>query len=157
MNPTIWLMVFVVLLAIEFVSMSLMSACFAAGAVVAAVMGFAGLPIWAQIMAFVAVSAFMLVVIRPVAAKTLNRHKRQQKFDMLIGRDAVVICEIDNAHRVGVVNVGGKELSARSNRPNAIISEGAVVKIISMRGDVAIVDDMKRKYQIRDFDDDYLD
>lgn len=144
MNPTVWLVIFIIALSAECVTMSLRSASFAPGALVSAVMCFAGLPVWAQIVAFLVVTAIMMVLVRPRLAREFNRQKRQHRLDQLIGRDAIVICEIENAHGVGVVNIGGREYRARSNRPNAIISEGTLVKVVEMRGDVAIVDDNKR-------------
>lgn len=160
MNPTFWLVMFIIALAVECVLMNLVAASFAPGALVAAVMCFMNLPAWSEIIAFVAVSALFIVLLRPVLAKYLNKKKKQARLDKLIDRDAVVICEIDNAHGVGVVNIGGREYKAQSHRPNAIIAEGTKVKVVEMKGYVAIVDDLKRQYTGRinvPDDDGFLD
>jgi len=163
MNPTIWLVLLAVFLTVEFINMNLYAACLAPGALVAAVMSFMKLPVWMTILAFVVISAFIIVLIRPFLARFMNEQKKQARLDKLIGRDAIVICEIFNAHGVGVVNIGGREYRARSHRPNAVISEGSKVKVVSMRGDTAIVDDLKRTstgridVPRRAFHDDYLD
>lgn len=144
MNPTIWLVLLIIFLVTEFINMNLYAACFAPGALVAAVLCFLELPGWISIAVFILLSAIMVLLIRPVLARFMNRQKKQARLDRLIGSDAIVICEIVNAHGVGVVNIGGKEYRARSQRPNAIISEGSKVKVVSMRGDTAIVDDLRR-------------
>ena len=163
MNPTIWLVLFIIILSVEIVSMDLMAASFAPGALVAAIMCFFELPAWMEILAFIVISAPMLIFVRPVLAKYMHRQKKQARLDRLIGSDGVVICEIYNAHGVGVVNIGGREYRARSHRPNAVISEGSKIKVVAMRGDTAIVDDLKRTSTGRidlpkgSFRDDYLD
>jgi len=144
MNPTIWLVLFIILLTVECVSMNLYAVCFAPGALVAAIMCFIELPSWMSVVAFVVISAPIFIFARPILARNMNRRKRQARLDKLIGRDAIVICEIYNAHRVGVVNIGGREYKARSHRPNAVISEGSKVRVVEMQGDTAIVDDLKR-------------
>ena len=63
----------------------------------------------------------------------------------LEGCDAIVTCRIDNAAGLGVVRIGAKNWSARSNRPNAVINEGELVTVIKMRGNVAYVDYKRKK------------
>lgn len=145
MNPTIWLVILIISLAVECAQMNLGGICLAPGAAVAAIMSFCGLPVWMDVIAFIVVTAAFIILARPILAIYLNRHKKQARLNRLIGCDAIVICEIDNAHGVGVVNIGGREYKARSNRPNAIIREGSKVKVVEMRGDVAMVDDLKRR------------
>lgn len=163
MNPTIWLVLFILFLTVECVNMNLYAACFAPGALVAAIMCFLELPGWMSVVAFVVISAPIFIFLRPILARSMNRHKKQARLDKLIGRDAIVICEIYNAHRVGVVNIGGREYRARSQRPNAVISEGSKVRVVEMHGDIAIVDDLKRTSTGRielpreAFLDDYID
>ena len=143
--------------------MNLMAASFAPGALIAAIMCFMNLPAWAEILAFIVVSVPIFILVRPIFAKAMYKHKKQMKLDKLIGSDAVVICEIYNAHGIGVVNIGGREYKAKSHKPNARISEGSKVKVVTMRGDIAIVDDLKRTSTGRIevpkeyFKDDYLD
>ena len=145
MNPTFWLVIFIICLGVECALMNLVAASFAPGALVAAVMCFFDLPAWSEVIAFGAVSAVFIVLARPYLVKIMNRHKKQARLDKLIGRDAIVICEINNAQGVGVVNIGGKEYRARSNRPNTTFREGMIVKVVGMMGDTAMVDDMKRR------------
>jgi membrane protein implicated in regulation of membrane protease activity len=63
----------------------------------------------------------------------------------LEGCDAIMTCRIDNAAGLGVVRIGGRNWSARSNRPNAVINEGEVVTVVTMRGNVAYVDYKRTK------------
>ena len=72
-------------------------------------------------------------------------NERERQLMDMEGCDAVVTSRIDNAAGLGVVRIGGRNWSARSNRPNAVINEGEVVTVIAMRGNVAYVDYKRTK------------
>ena len=140
MTPFVWLIILIVCLVVEFVRIELVGACGAGGALAGLIVNLckAG-TIW-QVAAAVAVAVFLFVAVRPVGMKYVMRARREKRLMELEGCDAIVTCKIDNAARTGVVRIGGRNWSARSNRPNAVINEGEVVKVIMMRGDVAYVD-----------------
>lgn len=144
MNTTFWLMIFAATLMLECVLMNMVGISFAPGALAAVIMSFCGLPMWSEVLVFIVITVCFIIFIRPVLAIYFNKQKKQARFNKLIGRDAIVICEIDNAHGVGVVNIGGVEYKARSKRPNARIPEGTRVVVVEMRMDTAIVDDFVR-------------
>ncbi len=141
----IWLVIIIICLVIEFIKIELIGVCGAIGALCGLVSGLFGLgSIW-QVFIALAVAALLFVYVRPIGMKYVMRARREKDLMDLEGRDAVVTCRIDNAQGLGVVRIGGKNWSARSNRPNAVISEGEVVTVIKMRGNVAYVDIRKEK------------
>ncbi len=141
----IWLIVLIVCLVIEFIRIELIGACGAVGALAGLILCLFGIgDVW-QILAAVGMAVFLFVRVRPVAMKYVKRARREKELMELEGCDAIVTCRIDNAARTGVVRIGSKNWSARSNRPNAVIHEGELVTVITMRGDVAYVDYKRTK------------
>ena len=144
MTPMIWLIILIICLVIEFVRIELIGACGGIGALaglIVCILGFES--IW-QIAAAIAVAVLLFIFVRPIGMKYVMRARREKRLMELEGCDAIVTCRIDNAAGLGVVRIGQKNWSARSNRPNAIISEGEVVTVIAMRGNVAYVDYKKK-------------
>ena len=140
----IWLMILIAALVVEFIRIELYGACAAAGSLAGLVACIIGVSdIW-QVAAAVAVTAALIILVRPIGMKYVMRARREKELLGLEGCDAVVTCKIDNAENSGIVRIGGRNWSARSNRPNAVIREGEVVTVIAMRGEVAYVD-IKRK------------
>ena len=143
MTPMIWLTIFIICLVIEFIRIELYGVCGAAGALAGLLANVIGLNVFLQIVIAVAVAGFLIVVARPVAMKYVMRARREKQLMDLEGCDAIVTCRIDNMADSGVVRIGNKNWAARSNRPNDVINEGEVVKVVKMRGDVAYVDHRK--------------
>ncbi len=140
MTPMVWLIILIICLVIEFVRIELIGACGAGGALVGLVLNILGFNPFLQIAAAVAVAVFLFIVVRPVGMKYIMRARREKQLMELEGRDAIVTVRIDNTNESGVVRIGNKNWSARSNRPNGIIYEGEVVTVVAMRGNVAYVD-----------------
>lgn len=140
MTPMVWLIILIICLVIEFIRIELIGACGAGGALVGLVLNILGLNPFLQIAAAVAVAVFLFIVVRPAGMKYVMRARREKQLMELEGRDAIVTVRIDNTNDSGVVRIGNKNWSARSNRPNGIITEGEVVTVVAMRGNVAYVD-----------------
>lgn len=144
MSPMVWVVLLIGFLIFEFVKANLYGLCGAAGCL-AGIIAFAfSLHPAIQIVIAIAVAMLLIFTARPVGMKYVNRIKKHNKMLDLEGSDAIVICKIDNAQGVGVVNIAGSEWAARSNRPNAVFNEGEVVKVIAMRNGKAYVDYKKR-------------
>lgn len=144
MTPMIWMILMIILLVIEFIRIEFIGACGAMGALCGLIANLCGLNVVLQIVIAIGVTLLLLVTVRPVAMKAINRMKRESDIQNLVGADAIVICAIDNSQGVGVVEINGRQWSARSHRPNAVIREGEVVKVVAMNKNTAIVDDRKR-------------
>ncbi|MDD6812586.1 MAG: NfeD family protein [Lachnospiraceae bacterium] len=144
LNLTIvWLVLLVVFVIIELATMGLTTIWFAGGALAAAIISIPGTPIWLQVIVFLMVSALLLYFTRPIAVKYFNRDRIRTNTESLIGRQAIVISEINNIEGIGQVNTGGMEWSARSSYNNIVLPVGTVVTILGIDGVKLIVEERK--------------
>lgn len=137
----IWLVVMIAAIVIEFVSLGLTSVWFAGGALIAALAALANLPLGIQIILFLLVSILLLVFTRPVAVKYFNRERIRTNVEGLVGKQAIVISEIDNLQGVGQVSVNGQEWSARNFADGKLLAPGTIVKIRAVNGVKLIVEE----------------
>ena len=139
----VWLAILVILVVIELLTMGLTTIWFAGGALVAACISIPGTPLALQILVFLVVSALLLYFTRPVAVKYFNRDRVRTNVESMVGRQAIVISEINNIEGTGQVNTGGMEWTARSSYHNVVIPVGAVVTILGVDGVKLIVEERK--------------
>ena len=102
---TVWLIVFVACILIELITLGLTTIWFAGGALIAAIGAAFGAPLWLQAVLFGAVSLVLLY---------FNKDRVKTNAESLVGKQAIVISEIDNLQGIGQVTVGGQEWSART-------------------------------------------
>lgn len=131
---TIWLIVFVACIVIEIITMGLTTIWFAGGALIAAAAAALNAPLWLQIVLFIAVSLVLLYFTRPVAVKYFNKDRVRTNAESLVGKQAIVISEIDNLQGIGQVTVGGQEWSARTTIEGITLPVGSVVIIRAISG-----------------------
>ena len=142
MDMTIfWLVLMLILILAEIATMGLTTIWFAGGALVSAILAALNAPLWLQIVAFFVVSLILLYLTRPVAVKYFNKDRVKTNVESLIGRQAIVISEIDNLQGIGQVTVGGQEWSARSVKDDVQLPVGSVVVVRSVSGVKLIVED----------------
>lgn len=144
MNTTIvWLVILVVLVAVELATMGLTTIWFAAGSLVATIVSALGGPFYLQLAFFFGVSIILLYFTRPVAVKYFNKDRIKTNAESLVGRQAVVTQEINNLLAAGQVSVGGNEWTARSMDDSVVLPVGSVVNILSIHGVKLIVEERK--------------
>lgn len=134
-----WLVFLIVCIVIEVATMGLTTIWFAGGALVAVLAALLGAPAWLQIILFFVVSLLLLFFTRPVAVKYFNRDRVKTNVESMVGRQAIVISEIDNIQGIGQVTVGGQEWSARSCDDRVRIAVGTVVNVVAINGVKLIV------------------
>ena len=134
MDAFIWLAV------IEAVTLGLTTIWFAGGALIAFIASLFRVPIAIQFFLFFIVSLALLFLTRPIAIKYFNKDRIKTNVDTLIGKQAVVISEINNLKGEGTVILEGKEWTARSNAKHEILEDGMVVKILRIEGVKLIVE-----------------
>ena len=139
----LWLVLLVVCLVIEIATMGLTTIWFAAGAVVATLLALVHAPFWLQLIAFLLVSIVMLIFTRPVAVKYFNRDRVRTNVESMIGKEAIVVYEVDNLQGLGRVIVGGQEWSARSTQNDIKIPVGAVGIVKAIDGVKLIIEERK--------------
>ena len=144
LNMTVfWLVLLVVLVVIELLTMGLTTVWFAGGAFVASIAAIFDAPIALQVILFLLVSALLLFFTRPFAVKYFNKDRIRTNAESLVGRQAIVISEIDNLQGIGQVNVGGMEWSARTRVDGIKLPVGTVTTILAINGVKLIVEERK--------------
>ena len=144
LNMTVfWLVVLVVLVVIELLTMGLTTVWFAGGALMATIAALFHAPLALQIILFLLVSALLLFFTRPLAVKYFNRDRVRTNAESLVGRQAIVISEIDNLQGIGQVNVGGMEWSARTRVDGVKLPVGTVATVLAINGVKLVVEERK--------------
>lgn len=138
---TFWLILLIGLIIIELMTMALTTVWFAGGALAAAIVAGIGGPVWLQVVVFLFVSLMLLLFTRPIAVKYFNKDREKTNVESMIGKQAIVISEIDNIEGIGQVTVGGQEWSARSLDDMVKLPIGAVVYIRAVSGVKLIVEE----------------
>ncbi|MCL2719260.1 MAG: NfeD family protein [Lachnospiraceae bacterium] len=145
MNMTFfWLILFVVFVLVELATMGLSTIWFAGGALVATVAAAFGLPIWLQVILFLVVSVLLLYFTRPIAVKYFNKDRAKTNIEGYVGRDVIVISEIDNLQGIGQVTFNGQEWSARSTSNDVTMSVGTVGVVKAVDGVKLIIEEKKQ-------------
>lgn len=131
--PLVWLAVAIILGIIEAVTVTLISIWFAIGALAAIIPAYFNVPIWGQILVFLAVSAISFAFTKKFFKDIVKVKKQPTNSDSLIGTDGIVTAEINNLEGSGKVFVSGLTWSAKSV-DGKIIPEGAVVTVEKIEG-----------------------
>ena len=139
----VWLVILVVLVVIELLTMGLTTIWFAGGALIAAIASLFRAPFAVQVILFLVVSVVLLFFTRPLAVKYFNKDRVRTNAESLVGRQAIVISEIDNLQGIGHVNVGGMEWSARTKEDGVTIPVGTVTTVLAINGVKLVVEERK--------------
>lgn len=129
----IWLILFVVFLAVEAATVTVVSLWFAGGALAAMAVSLLGGSTGLQIVVSLAVSATLLALLRPLVRKYLTPKLTRTNIDSIIGTVGPVTIAIDNVTAAGQVKLGGMTWTARSTS-GAPIPEGTLVKVDRIEG-----------------------
>ncbi|NEM04696.1 NfeD family protein [Geodermatophilus normandii] len=134
-----WLIASGLFVAGEIASLDLVLLMFAGGALGGAAVALAGGSFAFQIVAFIAVSVFLVASVRPAAKAHLeNRTPRHvDGVQALIGRTATVTREIGRSS--GRIRVGADEWSARTAYGDDVFAVGSTVRILQVDGATAVV------------------
>lgn len=114
MALTVWLIITVILIAVEIVTLGVTSIWFAGGALIAGLISLTGVHWLVQILVFAVVSTILFVFTRPIATKHFMKNIEKTNVDSLIGKEGVVKQDIDNIEAKGVVKLNGMDWTARS-------------------------------------------
>ena len=133
-----WIAAIVVFVVIEAATTQLVTVWFAVGAVGGLFANIFNLPIWSQILIFIAVSAITLVITKPLVKRFTETKKQPTNADRLIGKQAVVTEPIDNILGKGAATINGLEWTARSS-DGSNIEKDAVVTVEAIEGAKLIV------------------
>ena len=87
------------------------------------------------------ISLILLFSTRPLALNYFNRDRVKTNVDELIGKQAIVLTEINNLKGSGKASLNGMEWSARAVSDTEIIPAGTVVNIRAIQGVKLIVEE----------------
>lgn len=143
----LWLAAFVVFLAIEAGTITLVSIWFAAGALGALIVSWAGGAVWLQVTVFLLIACAALACLRPLIRKFVTPKIVPTNTDSLIGTVAILSSAVDNLKSEGEVVLGGVEWSARSTN-GELIEAGTTVRVDKIEGVRAYVSPVTIKTQV---------
>jgi len=134
----LWLALFLLLAIIEIVTLDLFFIMLSAGALAALFAGLLGTPFWAQVVVFCVVALLMVLFVRPVALRHLNRGPADLRTNVerLIGETAMTLEAVTDSS--GTVKIGGDTWSARSS-DGSQIPAGQRVQVARIDGATAVV------------------
>ena len=139
MEAIVWLAVAIVLLVVEIITLGLTTIWFAGGALVACVAAALQADFLVQMILFLVVSVVMLFFTRPVAMRYMNQNRTKTNSESLVGKEAVVLQEINNLKASGQVQLNGIEWTARAENMEDVIEKGAIVYVKKIEGVKLIV------------------
>ena len=140
-----WLIALIAFVVVEIATMGLTTIWFAGGALVALILALLKCSVYVQIGSFLVISIFLIVSTRPLAAKYFNQKVEKTNVDSMIGKQAVVLSQINNLKGEGQVMISGMEWSARAYEEEKIIPAGAVVEVKEIQGVKLIVIEKERE------------
>lgn len=122
-----WLAVILFSVLIEAATVTLASIWFAFGGLVALIctLFISSLPV--LIMIFFIVSIVLLIFTRPIAVKYLKIGRYKTNTDLLIGKECIVIEDINTIENKGLVKIGGQTWSAKTSLDYVIKKDEMVV------------------------------
>jgi len=138
-----WLLVAVVFVIAEAFHRAFYAIFIAVGALVASVLAVSGVPVAAQIPAFVAAGALSMWLIRPTVKRAMSsgHYGFISGAQGLVGREAVVSRRVGDITSPGKIKVQGEEWTALSS-DGTPIEEGKVVMILDLRDSRFIVQEI---------------
>ena len=134
----VWLVLLIVFLVAEAATVTITSLWFAAGALVALIAGTLGAKFWVQVVLFLAVSALLLIALRPIIKKHFTPKLTPTNVDAIIGSRGYVTSDIDNMAATGTVKLGAMEWTARS-ADGKVIPAGTLIQVERIEGVKAII------------------
>ena len=134
-----WLVSMIALFVVEAATVNLVTIWFAFGALGALVTSLLGGGLWLQIVVFIAVTILTLIPTRKLAKKYFGKSRLQAtNADVVIGKDCIVVEDVDNLISTGAVKCMGKEWTARSKNGEKIAA-GETVTAVAIEGVKLIV------------------
>ena len=133
-----WLVAMIAFFVVEAATVNLLTLWFAFGALAALITSLLGGELWLQIVVFIVVTVITLIPTRKLAKKYFSKNHQATNSDIVIGKDCIVVEEIDNLLSTGAVKCLGKEWTARSEDGKKIAT-GETVTAVAIEGVKLIV------------------
>jgi membrane protein implicated in regulation of membrane protease activity len=139
----IWAVLALVFFIAEIFTAGFFLVCFGIGAAAAAVLALAGVDVIWQFVAFIGASVAALAFLRPLAKTVSTQVANPGGIDRVVGKQAVVLEEINPLAATGLVRVEREEWRADSLDGNTI-AQGSMVKVVRVSGTRLLVREQKQ-------------
>ena len=133
-----WAAMTLIFLIAELFTTGFFLVCFGVGAAAAALLAYLGVDPLLQVAAFIAVSAVAVLLTRPL---TRRLNEQQQNFvgsDRVLGKQAIVLTEINPAQGTGLVRVDAEEWRAISV-DGQVLAREEIVEVLRIDGTRLVV------------------
>ncbi len=132
----VWAVLFIAAVAIEAQTAELVAIWFVPGIFTSLVLSFCNVDEWIQWLVFASISVILLTLAFTVFRKKLlkNHGSEPTDTDLLLGKEARVEEDIDNARMTGAVKIDGKIWSARMADDGESASVGEFVTVEKISG-----------------------
>ena len=134
----IWAALAIIFFVAEVFTMGFFLVCFGIGAVAAALLAVLGVGVVWQIVVFIAVSVVALAFLRPLAVRMTTHVANPGGIDRVIGKQAVVLEEINPHSATGRVRIEREEW--RADTYGHAIPKGALVVVMEVTGTRVMVE-----------------
>ena len=133
----IWLAVASVSLILEFCTMEMVSLWTAIGGLIAMILAACGVKLEFQLIVFFATSITLLLSLRKISLKFLQKDNTKTNSDSLIGTTHTLVSDIKE-NNMGTITISGVTWNAKTI-DNSSIKAGKKVEIIEIKGNKLIV------------------
>lgn len=138
MESIIWLVIFLVLLVIEIFTLGLTTIWFALGAIGAFIAALLHAGVIVQIIVFLVISIFTLLVTRPIVVKYFSKNTVKTNVEAVIGKHAIITEAIIDGNHNGKAKLDGEVWLARSE-DGSYIQMDETVEVVAVEGVKLIV------------------
>ena len=129
-----WAVLLVIAIVAETVTQELVAIWFMPAIVINCILAYFQVDLYIQIMVFIFLSAVLLITTRRWAKRILSPGKQPTNADRVVGETGTVIQRVSALDATGQVKVMGQIWSARSEDPERILEENAVVRVVRIEG-----------------------
>lgn len=138
-----WGVLFIIAAVTEFATQQLVSIWFVVGSLCAIVLAAFGCSEIVQVAVFLVVSLLLLIFTRPIVRKVFKFNLVDTNLKREIGKNAVVIQEIDTEKGTGRVRLEDSEWIAVSSQ-NLVIPKDSIVRVCAIDGAKLFVEPVKK-------------
>ena len=140
MSPLYWVAILAVLIIVEICTLALTTIWFAGGAFAALIASLITDNLALECGLFVAVSAVLLLILRPSVVRRFNRRRAKTNVEAVAGKVVRVIEPVDNIANRGRVAVDGMEWTARSSEDGTTFDVGENAVVVRVEGVKMIIE-----------------
>ena len=140
MSPLYWVAILGVLIIVEICTLALTTIWFAGGAFAALIASLITDNLALECGLFVAVSAVLLLILRPSVVRRFNRRRAKTNVEAVAGKTVRVIEPVDNIANTGRVTVDGMEWAARSSVDGTTFDVGENAVVVRVEGVKMIIE-----------------